>query len=162
MCHAFSLTFLQIIMYNCMIFFQIVYMIRLSRLLLRTLRKSISTSMGNPVSVQDCKKTKMDPYLNSCYTQNNTSAMCSIPFNTASDNAIYCPNDDYDASYSVKANVCTTTANCLPGNQAFDRQRYKTIRKWKKFGKGKACYFCFSDVMYKVVIRKYIYHGLPD
>ncbi|XP_032686865.1 protein angel homolog 2 [Odontomachus brunneus] len=128
-CKARDRTFLQS--------WQIVYMLRLSRSLLRTLYKGISTSMGNPVSVQECKRPKMDPYLNSCYNQNNASAMCSIPFNTASDNAIYCPSDTYETSYGVKANVCRTSANCLPGNQAFDRQRYNTIRKWKRFGKGK-------------------------
>lgn len=122
-------------------------MLRLSQSFLRTLLKHTSASMNNPISVKDCKRSKMDPYLSSCYSQNNTSAMCSVPFNPTLDNTLYCSSDTYDASYSVKANVCTTTPNSLPGNQVFDRQRYKAIRKWKKFGKGKTCYFCFFNTI---------------
>ncbi|XP_014480671.1 PREDICTED: protein angel isoform X2 [Dinoponera quadriceps] len=112
-------------------------MLRLSRLFLRTLRKSTSAPMDNSVSLQDCKKATMEPYLDRCYSQNNAAAMCNIPFNATPGNSIYCQSHTYDAAYSVKANVCTTAANCLPGNQVLDRQRYKAIRKWKKFGKGR-------------------------
>ncbi|XP_011145151.1 protein angel isoform X2 [Harpegnathos saltator] len=110
-------------------------MLRLSQLFIRTLHKSTSVFLDNSVSLKNCKTTTMDPYLNRCYNPNNT-AMCNIPFNTASDNSIYCPNPAYDATY-VRANVCTKAANCMQGNQVFDRQRYKTIRKWKQFGKGR-------------------------
>lgn len=114
-------------------------MLRLSQLLIRNLYKSISAYMGNPVSLQGYKRATMDPYLNACYSQNNAAAMCDIPFNAAPGNSFYCPSHAYDATY-VKTNVCTT-ANCLSGNQAFDKQKYKTIRKWKKCGRGKRSSF---------------------
>lgn len=124
---------------------QIDYMLRLSRLFLRTLRKSVPISMDNSVSLQDRKGATMEPYLDRCYNQTNTAAMCNIPFNATPGNSIYRQSHGYNTAYNVRSNVCTTAANCLPGNQVLDKERYKTIRKWKKFGKGKDHYLCLPD-----------------
>lgn len=75
----------------------------------------------------------MEPYLDTCYSHNNSTVMYSLPFNAASGNLIYCQTDTFETS--VNANVCTTTMS-LGGNHMFDKQRYKTMRKWKRFGKG--------------------------
>lgn len=138
-------------------------MLRLSLSFLRTLPRSVFASVNNPVfNLGDCKRTTMEPYLDRCYNQNNAAAMCNVPFNATPGNSIYCPSHAYDTAYSVKANVCTTSANCLPGNQILDRQRYKAIRKWKQLEKGKDRYLCVFPTQNKVKMCKHMHHSLSD
>lgn len=95
-------------------------------------------SMDDPASHKKCKKVKMEPYHdrhNRCYSQNVT-AMCDIPFHTTANTLIYCQTGA-DATHSVKANVCTADTKY---RNHMDKQRYRTIRKWKQIGKGKNHY----------------------
>lgn len=152
--HLFNYTYIN---YGCTLYyvlFQIFYMLELTRLFLRNLRKStcipatllssylkFPISMDKPVSNQDSKKVMMEPYLGTHYNQNNATAMCNIPFNTAPGNMIYCHANALDTTQGVKTNSCGRSVKCLRGNQIFDKQRYKTMRKWKRFGKGIDNYF---------------------
>lgn len=96
----------------------------------------------DPASHQKCTKTKMEPYLGTCYDQNNTT-MCDVSFHTTSNNLIYCqPGAFTDVKHSVKSNICA--ADTKHGNY-IDKERYKIIRKWKRIGKSKNCYFSFSN-----------------
>lgn len=105
--------------------------------------------MDKPPFHKKCTKVKMEPYLDTCYSPNNT-AMCDIPFHAATDTLIYCQTGAYkDTTHSVKANVCT--ADTKYEMNYMDKQRYKAIRKWKRIEKGKD-YFSFLNIfkgMYK-------------
>ncbi|KMQ88633.1 protein angel-like protein 2 protein, partial [Lasius niger] len=97
----------------------------------------LAISMDNPAaSHQKCTKAKMESYLGTCYAQNNTTTMCDVPFRTASNNLIYCqPGALTDVTHSVKANICA--ADTKYGNY-IDKERYKTMRKWKQIGRDYA------------------------
>ncbi|KAL6430602.1 hypothetical protein ACFW04_006891 [Cataglyphis niger] len=94
----------------------------------------LAISMDNPASHQKCMKAKMESYFGTCYGQNNTTTMCDVPFHTTSSNLVYCqPGAFADVTHSVKTNV--HTAETKHGNY-IDKERYKIIRKWKRFGKN--------------------------
>lgn len=100
----------------------------------------------SPASRQKCTKVKMEPYLDSCYNQNNTTTMCDIPFHTTANTLIYCQTDAF-ADATHKANVCTDTKY----ESYMDKQRYKAIRKWKRIEKGKAHYlFLFQTLNFQI------------
>ncbi|XP_011708250.1 PREDICTED: protein angel isoform X2 [Wasmannia auropunctata] len=83
-------------------------------------------SMDNSPSRQ---KVKMEPYLDTCYGQNNASTMCDIPFHAAN-TLIYCQAGAFaDTAHGVRANVCAADARY---GSHMDKQRYKAIRKWKR------------------------------
>lgn len=91
-------------------------------------------SMDNPASHKKCTKVKMEPYRDTCYSQNVT-AMCDIPFHTTANTLIYCQTGTFaDETHSVKANVCTADTKY---ENHMDKQRYRAIRKWKRIEKGK-------------------------
>lgn len=96
----------------------------------------VTSSMDKPPFHKKCTKVKMEPYLDTCYSPNNT-AMCDIPFHAATDTLIYCQTGAYkDTTHSVKANVCT--ADTKYEMNYMDKQRYKAIRKWKRIEKGRS------------------------
>lgn len=98
----------------------------------------------DPASHQKCTKTKMESYLGTCYDQNNTTTMCDVSFHTTSNNLVYCqPGAFTDVTHNVKTNICA--ADTKHGNY-IDKERYKIMRKWKRIGKSKDCYFSFSNV----------------
>lgn len=117
--------------------------------------------MDNPAaSHQKCTKAKMESYLGTCYAQNNTTTMCDVPFRTASNNLIYCqPGALTDVTHSVKANICA--ADTKYGNY-IDKERYKTMRKWKQIGRGKDYYFSSSNIKFEkdIYINGYTYYCL--
>lgn len=96
----------------------------------------LAVFMDNPpTSHQKCTKVKMEPYLDTCYSQNNTT-MCDIPFHTTANRLIYCQTDVFaDGTHNVKANVCTADTKY---ENYMDKQRFRAIRKWKRVEKGKA------------------------
>jgi hypothetical protein len=137
----FALHRLQILIVQCSS--QIFSMLKLTwqRLLSENLRKTTTTealvsnyldlaaSMDNSVSRQECTKAKMEPYLETCYSQNNSTTMCDIPFTSASNNMLYCSDSMH------RSNIRTTDIKY--GNM--DKHNYKSIRKWKRLGKDKDC-----------------------
>lgn len=81
----------------------------------------------------------MDPYHDTCYSQNNATALCDISFNSASNYNMLSYNIHQsetfaDKTHNVKANM--HVADTKHGNY-IDKSGYKTIRKWKRIGKGK-------------------------
>lgn len=96
----------------------------------------LPASMDNSPSHQKCTKVKMEPYLDTCYSQNNSTAMCDIPFHATANTLFYCQTGAFaDTTHSVRANVCT--ADTKYGNH-MDKQRYRTIRKWKRIEKDRS------------------------
>jgi len=79
----------------------------------------------------------MEPYHDTCYSQNNATAICDISFNSASNyNMLYHQSGTFtDKTHSVKTNV--HVADTKHGNY-IDKSTYKAIRKWKRLGKGKS------------------------
>lgn len=116
----------------------------------------LAISMDNPASHQKCMKAKMESYLGTCYGQNNTTTtMCDVPFHTTSSNLVYCqPGAFTDVTHSVKTNV--HAAETKHGNY-IDKERYKIIRKWKRFGKSKDCYFFFQMQNFQTDIHITVY-----
>ncbi|XP_070157664.1 protein angel [Polyergus mexicanus] len=92
-------------------------------------------SMDNSAFHQKCTKANMESYLGTCYGQNNTTTICDVPFHTTSSNLVYCqPGAFTDVTHSVKTDV--HAAETKHGNY-IDKERYKIIRKWKRFGKNR-------------------------
>ncbi|XP_012222007.1 protein angel isoform X2 [Linepithema humile] len=90
--------------------------------------------MDNSSSHQKCTKPKMDPYHDTCYNQNNATAICDISFNSASNyNMLYHQSGTF-TDKSVKTNV----ADPKPIGNYIDKPRYKAIRKWKRLGKERS------------------------
>ncbi|XP_024882164.1 protein angel-like isoform X1 [Temnothorax curvispinosus] len=126
-----------------------------------------AVSMDNPTSHQKCTKVKMEPYLDTCYSQNNTAAMCDIPFHTATNTLIYCQTGAFsDATHSVRTNVC---ADAKYGNY-MDKQRYRAIRKWKRVEKDRSSnntedYFILKLLSFNILAQNlledhsYLYMG---
>lgn len=106
---------------------------------------SMDSSTASPV----CKKSKMQPYLDTCYSQNNTNAMCDLSFNSASTNVMYCQSEAYvDTTHSI--NTCETNRK---HRSYFDRQKYKAIRKWKQIGGGKDYHFSLEEILHMRMIH---------
>lgn len=110
--------------------------------------------MDNPTSNKKCTKVKMEPYHDTCYSQNVT-AMCDIPFHTTANTLIYCQTGTFaDATHSVKANVCAADTKY---ENHMDKQRYRAIRKWKRIEKGKDYSFSFHILNFQMNIYNLIY-----
>lgn len=120
--------------------------------------------MDSSVAQQECKKSKMQPYLDACYNPNNTNQMCDVPFKNAPANLMYCQSGTYtDTTHSI--NTCGINRK---HRNYLDKQNYKAIRKWKQIGGGKDHLFIYffrkNMYMYKyiciiclVYIHTYVY-----
>ncbi|XP_020280505.1 protein angel isoform X2 [Pseudomyrmex gracilis] len=90
--------------------------------------------MDSSVAQQECKKSKMQPYLDTCYNPNNTNQMCDVSFNNAPANLMYCQSGAYtDTTHSI--NTCGINRK---HRNYLDKQTYKAIRKWKQIGGGRS------------------------
>lgn len=147
LCHFFynySFTYIVDVYRVCVyswLFSQNLYMLELTQSLLKNLRKSTivpadllptchkqPVSMDDPATCQDCKKTVMEPYFNPCYSQNNATTMYN-----AMGNLIYCQTDTTNCMH----NDNFANSVYLEARRIVEKQRYKAMRKWKRFGKGK-------------------------
>ncbi|KYN50202.1 PREDICTED: protein angel [Cyphomyrmex costatus] len=89
----------------------------------------LAVSMDNSPSHQK-SKVHMEPYFDTCYSQSNNTTMCDL-----TNTLIYCHTSFTEATHNVKANICT--ADTKYGTY-IDKQRYKTIRKWKRIEKDRS------------------------
>lgn len=108
----------------------------------------LAISMDNPASHQKCTKAKMESYLGTCYAQNNITTMCDIPFHTAPSNLLYCQSGGF-------ADVTHSAADTKHGSY-IDKERYKTLRKWIRVGKGKDT-FLFQIVKFEKDMQRDIH-----
>ncbi|XP_011867109.1 PREDICTED: protein angel isoform X2 [Vollenhovia emeryi] len=97
----------------------------------------LAVSMDKSPSHQKCTKVKMEPYLDTCYSQSNASAMCDIPFHATANTLIYCQTGPYaDPTPSVvRNNVCAVDTRY---GGYMDKQRYRAIRKWRQVEKDRS------------------------
>ncbi|XP_011335312.1 protein angel isoform X2 [Ooceraea biroi] len=89
--------------------------------------------MDDPATRKGCRRARMEPYVDACYSQNTTSTatVCDVPSFTSapSSNMRYCADSVHRTS------ACATDIKY--GNH-IDKQRYKSLRKWKRLGKDRA------------------------
>ena len=90
--------------------------------------RSCYNLMTNSATQQKLSQTSMDPFLETYYTSNNYE----IPLNFTSEN-LACESN----IQTLGTNTCVESPMFLMDKYMSDKQRYKSMRQWKRFKKGK-------------------------
>ncbi|XP_033209889.1 protein angel-like isoform X2 [Belonocnema kinseyi] len=124
----------------------------LKQLLLKNLRKSASApealfstyvnlvdSISSPETHQEFAKTIMEPYLDSCFIPKDASPASTYDFPTASSSSVENSSENIAAIFSQEMDINRNSGqdDSFENKRLRDIQRYRAMRKWKRFGKLK-------------------------
>lgn len=123
----------------------------LKHLLLKNLRKSASApealystyvnlvdSISSPGTQQEFTKTLMEPYLDMCYMPKEVPPSTTYDFAFESCSSSGTSSESINSMFSHQIDITRSSEQEIIDNKRTkDMQRYKAMRKWKRFGKRK-------------------------
>ena len=125
----------------------------LKYLLLKNLRKSASApealystyvnlvdSMSSPGTHQEFSKAIMEPYMDSCFIQKDVTSKSTYDFAIESSSSADASNESITTMFTqeMDINKAAKDDESLESRRLRSIQKYKAMRKWKRFGKRKS------------------------
>lgn len=122
----------------------------LKHLLLKNLRKSASApealfstyvnlvdTISSPETHQEFAKTIMEPYLDSCFIPKDVSPASTYDFAIESSSSEETSSENIAAIFSQEMDINRNSGqdDSFENKRLRDIQRYRAMRKWKRFGK---------------------------